>query len=272
MTKLLEDDFSSTTIQRGKLSGWGDGLLQRPETMGFEVINGNRCFKITAPGETSQGRVSTVIQYRNEDVTWCTFKVMFPPDFQLVTPDRWFSFCNPFYDYKSETELTLMTEFTVIDSNLQLRIKREKSVPGGPIHELDNWDTGYYFPRGEFVRVTYELYRHENNGYLKVWVGNRQVFSYGPGQTKLYDMFNWNPMQHYCDANETTNTIYYDDVILGTREQDLYPTPEPEPFPIPEPEPEPDPQPQPEPQPQPTDYKELGILILAALLKALQEK
>ena len=84
--------------------------------------------------------------------------------------------------------------------------------------------------RGKKHKLKYHLIRDEINGLIDIWVDGRQVYHY-VGETKfLQERFDWVPMNHYCDPNETENTVYFDNVILATAEADLnvFGMPEPE--------------------------------------------
>ena len=219
MTILFQDDFSDTQLVNGKLTGWPEGLIQRPDTIGFEIINGNRMLKISADGDMSSGRSTEIIQYRNENETWGQLKIFFPAEFLFTAYNKWFSFCNPMFEYVDGSN-TFMFEFMVCENELRLWVKREKTVAGETTR--DDYPTNFYFTREVWHTVKYHLIRHATNGIFKVWVNNELVFEWGPGETKVHqDNFNWTPMKHYCDPDETTNIVYWGDVILATSEADL---------------------------------------------------
>ena len=195
-----------------------------PETISFvpdPTDSSNQCLKVTRGGSLPGSRNTEVILSYDQKEYWMSVNYLAPLDFQLSSANKWFSFCNPFFEYiDNKNNLALVSQMWENDLKLVFFVYRVVDGVGMPrIYLTLNPTT--YIERGKKFNLVYHIIRDEENGLIEIWKDKQKIVEYH-GQTKrIQDRFNFVPVKHYAELDETEKSWYVDDVILATSEADL---------------------------------------------------
>ena len=223
MTILFQDDFSGTQLVNGKLTGWPDGFIHSPESISFvqDPLNPDNRVLQVRKGGVGSNRETEVAQYRNEREFWTRTKLFFPNDFHLTSlTNKWFVPCDTFFEYV-DNKNTLALGVVLWDDSLHL-VASGGEVVNGTYNQLYQHVTDTYIPRGQWVTLISHVIRDNDNGIIECFVDDKKVSEFA-GKTRLrQDNFNWIPIKHYCETDESINSVLYDDVMFATTAEDVF--------------------------------------------------
>ena len=228
MVVLFKEDFSDTQLVGEKLTGWGAGFIHSPESISFvqDPLNPDNRVLQVRKGGIGTDRATEIAMYRTEREFWARTKIFFPDDFHLTASNKWFNPLDFMFEYV-DGQNTMVFPPIIWGDNLHLMFKRQK-VENGVSVWLEYDDSGIYLQRGRWHTFAFHIIRDKVNGLVENFVDGIKVHEYR-GETFLSrEQFNYIPIKHYCDANESVNSVLYDDVMIATTKADLTVTPEPE--------------------------------------------
>ena len=215
---ILSDDFETTQLADGKLTGWPEHTIEGADYLSFsteQAHSGARSVKVTAGGAFPNLRVYI---WSTEKEFWMQQWVYFADDFHLVADNKWFSLGTPIYEWKSTgTAMYFTLQFLGDDMHLYVTSATKTEY----IHEEGSpfyLDSGVNLHRGEWVKVVSHVIRDRENGLLDVYVNDNLVIHYVGVTLWQQENFMIQPIKHYCkdEPLDAVKTVYFDDIEVWT--------------------------------------------------------